>query len=105
MVMEFIILVLSLCALVLIYVGRMKTVDGGSFLFKVTFLIKMDEYIFECIKFVFKKYKKVYQAVVHTISEIPHAFLNLIHKISHKTTVKSSHWANTIKNKTQNKFK
>jgi len=97
MFIESIILILSLLALILIYVSRVKSTTSGSFLFNEHFLVKTDEKIFEVVKFVFKKYTYFHKSVSNTLKKVPHAILHAVHKISHRISLISSHWVERIK--------
>jgi len=105
MIVELIILSISLVALVLLYVGRMKSNNGQTFLFSNTFLSKTDENIFEVIKITFKGYAQISHSISVFIAKIPHAIAHTAHNISHRISQYTSKWVETIKNRSQGKSK
>ncbi len=103
MMIELIIICVSVLAVATIYIGRVKTVGGNTKLFPTSFLMRTDEVIFDFIKFVFKLYALLVSNLNSFFGEVPHKFLQSIHKGSHSLATHSSQWVEKIKRKSHSK--
>ena len=103
MMIELIIIGVSVLALLTIYIARAKTTNGNTRLFPNSFLMKTDEIIFDFIKFVFKLYALMASNLGSFFKEVPHKFLESIHKGSHALATQSSRWVDRIKGKSHSK--
>ncbi len=100
MMIELIIICVSVLALAVIYLARVRTPDGNTRLFPSTFLIKTDEIIFDFIKFVFKLHSLMVSNISSFFKEVPHKILQNIHKGSNLLAMHSNRWVEKIKGKT-----
>jgi hypothetical protein len=103
MMIELIIIGVSILTLIVIYTGRVTSPTGDTRLFSNPFLTKMDEGIFEFIKFFFKLYSLVMSNFTSFLKKIPHRAIHTIHAVSHSLAAKSSKWVDKITRKTHTK--
>lgn len=97
MMVELIVLSVSAIGLILLYVGRMRSPEGETFLFSSRFLMRADDVIFDFFKFVFKLYALVTSNIASFFKAMPHKVVDNIHKTSHNVAVKSKTWVEGIK--------
>ena len=92
MTMELIIIVASVAGLILLYWARWNRTDHSSLLFPHRFLHKMDEVLFDFIKFVFKLYALVVSNLKSFFKAMPHKVAHGIHRATHSAATKSKTW-------------
>lgn len=103
MIIELTLLLVSICAILLLYLGRAMSSTGHSFLFSVNFLSKMDDNLFDFITFIFKWSTKINKNVQRFFKSIPHRIIQFIHTISHSIAQITNSWIEIIKRKSSNK--
>jgi hypothetical protein len=101
MTLEIITIIVSSLIVGSIYIARIKSKNGKTFLFSENFLQTTDEKIFEFVKFVFKLYALLFANISVFISKIPHQVVNYVHKTSHYVAQKSKLWIDKIAHKTK----
>lgn len=101
MTLEIITIILSSLVIGSIYIARIKSKNGKTFLFSENFLQKKDESIFEFVKFVFKLYALLFANISVFLSKIPHQVANHVHKVSDYVAQKSKLWIDKISHKSK----
>ena len=92
MTMELIIIVLSMLGLFVLYWARWKRTDHSSLLFPHKFLHRVDEVLFDFIKFSFKLYALVVANIKSFFKKVPHKVVHTFHKATHTAAAKSKTW-------------
>ena len=99
MIIEIITIIISILIIGIIYIARIKSVNGKTFLFSEKFLQKTDEKIFDFVKFIFKLYSLLFHNISTFVGQIPHKIIHTIHGLSHAVAQKSSVWVEKITHK------
>lgn len=92
MTTELIIIIVALASLVALYWARWNRTDHSSLLFPHKFLHRMDEFIFDFVKFAFKLYALLVGNVKSFFKAMPHKVAHGIHKATHTAATKSKTW-------------
>lgn len=99
MTMELIIIVVSIVGLIVLYWARWKRTDHSSMLFPHKFLHKMDEVLFDFIKFSFKLYALVVSNIQSFFKAVPNKVAHTFHKATHTAATKSKVWVDQRKDR------
>lgn len=99
MILEITTIIISLTILFLVYFARIKSINGGTFLFSKSFLNRADEILFDFVKFIFKLYSLLFNNISVFISKIPHKVVHNVNQVSHIIHKKSSVWIDTLTHK------
>lgn len=97
MTTELIIISASLIGLIVLYWARWNRTDHESTLFPHVFLHKMDDLLFDFIKFAFKLYALVISNIRAFFKSMPHKVAHGIHRATHSAATKSKTWVDGVK--------
>lgn len=92
MTMELIIIAVSMLGLFVLYWARWKSADHSSMLFPYKFLHRVDDVLFDFIKFSFKLYALVMSNLRSFFRAVPHKVAHTFHRATHTAAAKSKAW-------------